>query len=289
MNKSRSMKKIGLFLGLTLVLSGIFYYLILQESSMQASGGLFTLGLMWCPGISAIITQLIFEKNLRGLGWRMKTAWKQNLIAIILPVIYAGVAYGIIWISGLGGFPNSETVDLIRTSLNLGSVSPLTAILVYFIFNITLGLVISVLSAAGEEIGWRGLFVPELYKATGNFTKTALISGAVWALWHMPLLIFSDYNTAGAPRWFALICFFLMVMAISIPFAWQRLKSGSMWPAILLHAAHNVFVQQFFTPLTIPNKLTPYLIDEFGIGLVITIGLVGFYFWRKRGELPAAE
>jgi hypothetical protein len=31
---------------------------------------------------------------------------------------------------------------------------------------------------------------------------------------------------------------------------WLRLKSGSLWTGIILHASRNHFIQQFFDPMT---------------------------------------
>ena len=42
--------------------------------------------------------------------------------------------------------------------------------------------------------------MPELAKVT-NFIGVGLISGAMWAAYHFPVLIFADYN-AGTPVWF---------------------------------------------------------------------------------------
>jgi membrane protease YdiL (CAAX protease family) len=137
----------------------------------------------------------------------------------------------------------------------------------------------------GEEIGWRGLLVPELAREY-TFTATALISGGIWALWHFPIILFADYITPGLPGWFALICFTVMVLGISFAFAWLRLKSGSLWTAVLLHASHNLFIQTIFTPLTQDSGATSYWIDEFGIGLALAAAVVAFLFWRRRYELP---
>jgi hypothetical protein len=38
--------------------------------------------------------------------------------------------------------------------------------------------------------------------------------------------------------------------------------------------------------MTGTTDLTPYVIDEFGIGLALVSVLVAYYFWRKRAELP---
>jgi protein-S-isoprenylcysteine O-methyltransferase Ste14 len=79
--------------------------------------------------------------------------------------------------------------------------------------------------------------------------------------------------------------FAVMVLGISFAFAWLRLKSGSLWTAALLHASHNLFVQGIFTPLTTETSLTPYIIDEFGIGLALAGLVVALIFWRRRGAL----
>ena len=141
--------------------------------------------------------------------------------------------------------------------------------------------------ALGEEIGWRGLFVPELAKMA-SFTKTALISGMVWAAWHMPAIFLADYDSGGTPNWYAAIMFAVMIIAISFPLAWLRLKSGSLWPAVVLHASHNQFVVGIFDKLTGHTRATPYILGEFGFGLALTSLVLAYVFWSRQrdGSLP---
>jgi len=134
----------------------------------------------------------------------------------------------------------------------------------------------------GEEIGWRGLLVPELTKTNG-FTKTALISGIIWASWHMPLVFLAGYN-GGTPLAYSAACFTVMIIAISFPFAWLRLKSGNLWTAALLHASHNLFIQDVFDRLTDPTGISPYITGEFGIGLALTSLVVAYVFWRMQRD-----
>lgn len=279
-------KKIVAFLLLTFSFSSIFYYLILSSGSMHTSGGIYTLGLMWCPGLAALITQLVFHRRLRGLGWKWgKTRYQ--FLSYIIPFLYALIAYSFVWATGLGGFPNQEFISQIVSQYNPGTSSPYVFFLIYLVIASTLGILLSSLSALGEEIGWRGLLVPELAKVT-TFTKTALLSGVVWAVWHSPVLIFADYNS-GTPFWYGFSCFTLMVMGTSIIMAWLRLRSGSLWTGVILHASHNLFVQGIFTPLTTDTGLTAYIFDEFGVALLIPIFVFAYIFWKKRGKLSAMD
>jgi membrane protease YdiL (CAAX protease family) len=149
----------------------------------------------------------------------------------------------------------------------------------------TLGVLQSMFFTLGEEIGWRGFLVPELAR-TWSFTTTALITGAIWSIYHYPLILFADYNSA-APKWFALSVFTWSVIADSFMYAWLRLKSGSVWTAVIIHASHNLFIQQVFDPMTNDRGMTMYVTTEFGVGLAIVYSVVAFYCWRRRGEVEA--
>ncbi len=281
--KIKARKKILTFLLITLGFSSIFYYFILSAGSLEANGGLYVLGLMWSPGVAGILTQLIFEHSLRGMGWKLGK-FKYLLLAYAIPLGYCLVVYGITWLTGLGGVPAPELIAQLRTSFGQNTSTGML-ILFYGLNMATFGVLTSMLSALGEEIGWRGVLVPELAKVT-SYPKTALISGTVWALWHFPLLFFSDYNMPGIPKWYAGLMFFIMVIGISFIFAWLRLKSGSLWTAALLHASHNLFVQSIFTPLTISTAITPYIIDEFGVGLAVLAVILALVFWRLSRRMP---
>ena len=278
-DKSKAMRKITTFLILVLAISIPFYYMIIRSGSLQTLGGIYVLGLMWAPGISGLLTQLIHEHSLRGMGWKLGKA-KYLLIAYLTPLAYCLVVYGITWITGLGGFPNPDFVTAVTQAYPSSTLAPAMLVLRYCVTLATIGVLMGILSGAGEEIGWRGLFVPELAKVT-SFTKTVFISGAVWTVWHLPLILFADYSLPGVPKAYAIVMFTIMVLGINTLFSWLRLKSGSLWPAVLLHTSHNLFVQSIFTPLTLQNKLTPFVIDEFGAGLALAGIVLAVVFLRK--------
>lgn len=283
MQTKPSWAKIITFLVLTFALSSIFYFLIAAAGSTRAGGGLYEFALMWCPGVAALVTQFAFQRNLRGLGWRLPQR-RFLAIAYLLPVLYGLVAYGVVWLTGLGGFSPDQLAATIGPQIGYQPTSPVLFAAIYILIAATALMIPGILSALGEEIGWRGLLVPELAKTT-TFTRTALLSGIIWVIWHLPLILFSDYNN-GVPAWFGITCFAVMVMGFSFVFAWLRMKSGSLWVAVLLHASHNVWIKNVFTPLTSNIGITAYIIDEFGIALVIAFALLALYFWTKRAELP---
>jgi len=99
----------------------------------------------------------------------------------------------------------------------------------------------------------------------------------------------ADYGRADTPLWFNLFFFTVSLVGISFPLTWLRLKSGSMWPAVIMHASHNLFFQAVFAPLKADTGLTAYVGGEFGAGLALMALPAAWYFWRKRAELPFQE
>jgi membrane protease YdiL (CAAX protease family) len=174
-------------------------------------------------------------------------------------------------------------VHNLAEQFRLAKASPAVVIGVYVGVAGTLGMVWSSIFALGEEIGWRGLLVPELATVT-SFTNTALVSGIIWAVWHFPLIFLGGYN-GGTSRWYSALCFTPMVIGIATVLAWMRLKSGSVWTGMLLHASHNLFTQCIFDPLTQDTVVTKYVRGEFGVALAVVGLLVGYFFWRKRAQL----
>jgi membrane protease YdiL (CAAX protease family) len=237
--------------------------------------------LMWGgPALSAIVVRLVTERSLAGIGFGL-TSPKWLLIALALPLAYGLPPYLIAWGAGLADFVPSQWSTVLPYGLHVDGLLPaLGAIL-------TVGLFDKVSRALGEEIGWRGLLVPELLKVV-SFRNTALISGVIWALWHFPLIIFADYKAAGTPVPFQLGCFAAMVVSSSFLYAWLRMRSVSVWPPALLHAAHNLLIQSVFDQATVNRHGAFYVTTEFGCGIALFTILVAWLILR-RGPGPAAH
>lgn len=271
--------KISLFLALTLIFSALVYWRILTPGRTAGFGDVILL--MWCPGVAALLTRLITQRNLRGLGWTLGRL-RMVPVAYLLPLLYAGPIYLFAWLTGIGGF-DPQGWSAAGASLRIGP-DPFSGLYVL----LSWGMLLSLFTATGEELGWRGLLVPELAKLTG-FRNTALISGAIWAAWHMPLIILAGYNGGPTPLIFSIVCFTIMAMGLSVFMAWLRFAADSVWPCALLHASHNIFVQGIFDAATVNRGGTAWLTGEFGAGLAVSALLVAWWTFRRarRDGWPA--
>lgn len=277
----RTKLSIVTYLVLTFALSSIFYRLIIRQSPHDLLTGLYVLGLMWCPGVSGLLTRLIFQRNLRGHGFGWGRT-KYQFASYWIPLAYASVVYLPVWFAGYFD-PHSAT--LTQFAARIPRLPHAAVLPVFFVVLATLGMISSCLSALGEELGWRGFLVPQLAKVM-PFPAVAFSSGIIWALWHYPIILFGFYRGPG-PLWHSVVCFTVMVVGIAFLFAWMRLKSGSVWTGMLLHASHNLFIQSFFDPQTRHARITDLWTTEFGAGLALMGIVVAVIFYRKRRELPA--
>jgi len=266
------------YLVLTFAFSLVFYVLCIRHG-LKAT---YVHGLMWCPALAGLLTTLLTKRSFREFGWRLGKP-RYLLAGWWIPMAYSWPAYLLVWASGLGGFPKEQAVEKLRSLLHLGSEPAWIVLLVTYVVVAVLATLFGCLSTAGEEIGWRGFLVPELMKFN-SFTRTAVISGVIWSAWHVPLIVWSGYNS-GTPSWYAVSCFALMVISMSFVLAWLRLKSSSVWPAVLLHASHNAIVQSYLDVLTVDRGRTHYFIGEFGCAMLPLTIFCAWIAWRRRAEL----
>jgi uncharacterized protein len=279
-SRALAWRRIAIYLGLVTALSALIEGFILYVGRLGAGFGLCVTALMWMPAVAAFLTCRLTGMPLGDLGWRWP-AWREIALAWFLPLGYALVAYAVVWIGGWGAFPNDEFVAALKKSFGVEGWPTAAVIALYAVLMMSVGVIRGITNGLGEEIGWRGFLVPQLAQVV-SFRGVVVISGVVWLLYHVPVLIFADYNS-GTPWWFGLSCFAVMVIAMSAFMADQRLRTGSLWPAAIIHGSHNNFVQGFFDRITADTGPTEWVIGEFGVALAIAIGAVGVYvMWSRR-------
>ena len=242
---------------------------------------------MWCPGLAAIITSLVTRRSLKAIGWTSKLKWLG--IGWLLPIAFGFVAYGLVWITGLGGVPKESFIVNGGMTIGMPGKPAWEIIVAAFAYISVLMLPPSTITALGEEIAWRGFLVPELADCVGA-RGACVFSGVVWALWHMPAILWHGYGgESGTPKTYQVACFTAMVMLSAIVMGWLRLKSGSVWPSALVHATHNAVIQNFFDHITTPKAYSAWFVGEFGCALLLPIGLMARYSWRDLRSVEAVR
>jgi len=263
---------ISVFLILTVVFYFVGVWLIFRLSSATP--------LMLSVGLAAVVTCLVTGKELRTLGWRWGS-WKIEWINYLLPLFYAALAYGLIWVLGFGGWYNTEFVQELKQNYNLTAWSDATIIGLHFVLTATVSFALLLPSVLGEELGWRGLLAPELSRLM-PFTGVALVSGLLWAVFHWPLMFMGLYGMGEAtPFLYQLFFFTLSIVSMSVVMTYFRLKTGSVWPAVIFHMSHNVFIQKFFSPMTLENDNSAWFLDEFGLMVPAILLIIAVYYGKK--------
>ena len=140
-------KRILTFLALTVLFTAVSAALAIGIGTGGDAGDLIALGVMWSPGLAALITVFAFQRNLKGIGWPLGKP-RYLLIGYALPLVECSLVYGLVWLVGLGGLRR----DVLGVAETLVTITP--------------GIVVGTLFALGEEIGWRGLLVPQLARLT---------------------------------------------------------------------------------------------------------------------------
>lgn len=114
-----------------------------------------------------------------------------------------------------------------------------------------LGIAISTLTQAGEEVGWRGYALPRLAQYVG-LGGASLGLGVVWAVWHLPLFVLPDSGSTGQ----SFLVYLAHVMALSVVFAFLYWRTdGSLLLVMLLHSAVNNTTG--IVPAAIGGAITP--------------------------------
>lgn len=232
--------------------------------------------LMWIPAAAAVVANCIsFRENkerfslkkLFAKGGFRKCKLCYVLLGCLLPLLYLLIPYMVFWQI----YPENFAYHGVSLAVILKDLLPILVI----------GIFISLLSALGEEIGWRGFMVPALYERVG-LNKTLLISSLFWCCWHLPLLVGGGYMS-GTPLWYQLPAFVLCIFPVGVMAGLLTIKSGSVWPAAFLHAAHNNYDQAVFDIITAgANKM--YYVSETGVLTILCAWVLAaiLYSWVKK-------
>jgi len=262
---------LALFLGLVIIFYCVGYWLIFRLERATP--------LMLSVGFATLATCAIRNRDISTLGWSWGE-WRYQRISYLLPLLIILITHLIIWNLGLGEWYNIDFTQSLKADYNLDELTDAHILAFHFLISATVSFLMLLPSVLGEEIAWRGFLVPELAKFM-SFTGVAFVSGLLWAMWHWPLILTGLSGNGETPIHYQLLCFTVFIMSISFVMTYLRLKTNSLWTAVIFHMSINLFLQKVFIPLTAQNSNSVWFIDETG-AVLATISLsVALYFWRK--------
>lgn len=219
--------------------------------------------LMWIPALASVVVRLLRREGFDDVSfrWGSRSTWYVVGIVVAYPTIVGAVAYGAAWLTGLAKFQGTGPTFAINPTSSFAQFA------LRYAACLLPGIPLSLITAFGEELGWRGFFVLRLIEA--GVPRPLLLSGLVWGLWHVPLILTGQYATGPSPMLSSLV-FVVSIVPAAYLFGWARLVTGSVWPAAIAHAAWNSIIQGAFDRATAETNIWT---GESGV-LVATISVV---------------
>ncbi|MFK4761989.1 lysostaphin resistance A-like protein [Microbacterium sp. ZW T5_45] len=203
--------------------------------------------MMLTPAIAAII--VTFATRVPGAGdrarflglWPLRPAkrvvWLMVVGWLVPPVLVAAcvlvaAALGFVELDlAFGGF----AAEIERAVPPGTPLPPVEVLVIAQLAMLPLGALFNSLLAFGEELGWRGWLLPAL-RPLGTW-PALILSGAIWGLWHSPVILLG-YNF-GRTDITGVLFMVAGCIAWGVLLGWLRLRSGSVWPAVLAHGSLN--------------------------------------------------
>lgn len=241
--RARARRGLRTYFAVVVVVSAALQAWIITHGGLTGRWGMLVFPLMYTPSLAAVIARVSGREGFADVSFRWGGAagTRAAVTAWLFPVAVGTVVYGIAWASGLAEFAAPEGGYL--TSIT----APVPRFLAMFPLALTAGTVISCISAFGEEVGWRGYMVPRLVQA--GVPRADIVSGVIWSVWHVPLILWGGYAVGEYPLLSALLFVACIVPAAMFYFRW-RMASGSVWPAVIAHGSWNVVIQSVFDRFT---------------------------------------
>lgn len=260
-SKKQALKGLAIYFIVLVPLSALFETLLILGNDSWIPL------LMWTPALASLVARLVLREGLGDVSFRIggRRGWKALLFALAFPIVFGVVTYGIGWTAGVIQF-NPKPMQWAAPYL-WNTTSPLIIMAVNIVMAATIVTIYSMLTAAGEEIGWRGYMLTRLID--GGIPRPVLVSGLIWGLWHVPLILGGVY-LIGPPPIVAACLWVITATSFSFIFARLRLDTGSVWPPIVLHAAWNSLIQIAFDPAS-EGSQAPLWVGESGIIVATTM------------------
>lgn len=240
---------------------------------------MFILGAMFIPGLTAIALQkFVLKRPLKEMGFKVGD-WKMYLKTYAVIVLMFVLNYLITWIFFLK--PDFTLLSFLN-QFNITAALPMPAPMMVFVFGLVTFFaapIFNMIPSMGEEIGWRGFLLPNL-EPLGK-TKAMIFSGAIWALWHTPMILILGF-AYGEQFLLGAILHFLMVTSLGIWMGHIWFKTRDTVLAGFIHSVFNANSYGIWVMIFVSNnKLLIGGAGAIGTFLCIILGTYAIYIESK--------
>ncbi|MFF2480148.1 type II CAAX prenyl endopeptidase Rce1 family protein [Paenibacillus sp. NPDC058071] len=226
----RARKGLLYFFAMLIPLSILSYVLVSKQTPMSV------LLLMWSPALASIFARLMMREGTSDISLRFggRRFFKSLPFVLLFPIFIGLVSYGTAWATGLVEFVAPDTFI---------KAPPAVIFTGLLLAQMVAGTAIGIITSFGEELGWRGYMLTRLIDA--RIPAPMLTSGIIWGLWHLPVLFMGLYYS-GPNLALSALLFMVSCTSMSYIIGRVRMTTGSLWPAVLLHACWNAVIQDVF-------------------------------------------
>ena len=287
-------KKVRQFILLTFLISwsvALAAYLLHVTYGSIPSLVILVVCYMPAPAYATLILQkLVYRSTLTPYGFTLKNvSWRWVLITtvgftwfiVLGTFVVIGILGNVFGLALFGRIDFSEAALLQQITIftrgafgPLPQHAPIPPIAIFLLSlgqGVIAGFTVNLPFTLGEELGWRGLLLRETQG--WGFFKSNLFVGAVWGLWHAPIIA-QGHNYPGHPI-AGIFMMTLFTTSLSFPMAYCRFKSRTVFGPSALHGMFNPIGVLTVMFVVGANPLFGFVAGIAGIAviLLVTIGI----------------
>jgi membrane protease YdiL (CAAX protease family) len=256
-----------------------FYLLAFAMVVAVALTGGTTAAAMLTPAVATVLALLVVTREgWSRRGWASLGLHRLGLrtwpVAILLPLLIVALGAAVVLATDAAGWQYPEQA----------ANYPAWTLPAFLLANIAYA---SVTTSLTEEIGWRGYLLPRL--TTLGVRRALLLSGLLHGVWHLPVMLLTSlYHPVGS-RWVVVPMFLVAVTALGVFYGWLRLRTDSIWPAVLAHSAHNVAVS-WMSGLVVGNAVViQYVAGEGAVTTAAYVAIAVVLLMRAKNPQSLVE
>ena len=255
----------------------------------------------YSPALASLIARMSLRESIQDISFRLQGNWTATamLIAWLWPVFCGLGTYGVAWLAGhthfawtsvdsdYGTWGPENLVGLSIAGLPVSRGFALRLLACLF-FSIP-----ACMQSFGEEVGWRGYLLTRLFDA--KVPAPIFWNGLIWGLWHVPFfLAWVPSRSLPERRSVSIFFFVASTVALAYLFSYLRLRSGSIWPAVLAHPSGNTILLFAFDGFTVASPFWKGELRLLSTGLPVLMLLLLrqpwiVRYWPQRSSDPGGD